>query len=73
MVETYQMHTTPGKSRPESYGNERLLHIPQNSSVTGASPSDCLVSYPGHTVGLRDYPSAEMQLVCSTAPADWAW
>ena len=47
-------------------GNKEVLHIPQSSSITGVSLSDCLVSYPGH------YPSAEMQLVYSTAPADWA-
>ena len=31
---------------------------------------DCLVSYPGHLLG-ESYSSAEMQLVCSAAPADW--
>ena len=25
-----------------------ILHIPQSSCVTGASPSDCLMSYQGH-------------------------
>ena len=39
--------TTPGQSRPESNGTERVLHIPQ-SSRTEASLSDGLVSYPGH-------------------------
>ena len=33
--------TTLGQSGPESDGNERVLHIPQSSIVTGASPSDC--------------------------------
>ncbi len=28
-----------------------MLHIPQSSSITGDSPSDCLVSYPGHSLG----------------------
>ena len=37
--------TTPGQSGPGSNGNEGVLHIPQCSSITGASPSDCLVSY----------------------------
>ena len=32
---------------------------------------DCLVSYPGHFLR-ESYPSAEMQSVYSTAPADWA-
>ena len=28
-----------------------VLHIPQSSSTAGTSPSDCLVSYPGHSLG----------------------
>ena len=40
--------TTPGQSRLGSNGNEEVLHIPQSSSITGASPSDCLMSYPRH-------------------------
>ena len=35
-----------------------------------ASPSDCLVSYPGHMFG-ESYASVEMQSVYSVAPADW--
>ena len=35
--------TSPGQSGPESNGTEEVLHIPQ-SSRTGASPSDGLVS-----------------------------
>ena len=42
---------TPGLSGAESDGNERVLCIPQSSSITGASPSDCFVSYPGHWLG----------------------
>ena len=30
---------------------EGVLCISQSSSITGASPSDCLVSYPGHSLG----------------------
>ena len=41
--------TTPGQSGPGSDGNEGALHIPQSSSITGASSSDCLVSYTGHS------------------------
>ena len=63
--------TTPSQSGSESDGNEGVLHIPQNSSITRASLSDCLVSYPGHSVG-ESYLSAKMQLVYSTAPANWA-
>ena len=49
-----------------------LFRIPQTSSITGTSPSDCLVSYPGHSLDGRSYSSAEKQSVYSTAPADWA-
>ena len=37
--------TTPGQSGPGSDGNEGVHRISQSSSVTAASPSDCLVSY----------------------------
>ena len=43
--------TMPGLSRPGDNGNEGVLHIPQSSSITGTSPSDCLVLYPGHSLG----------------------
>ena len=39
--------TTLGQSGPVSDGNEGVLHITQSSSITGASPSDCLMSYTG--------------------------
>ena len=39
--------TTPSQSGPRSNGNEEVIHIPQSSSIPGASPSDCLVSYGG--------------------------
>ena len=42
--------TTPGHSGPGSDGNKGLLHIPQSSSITGTSTSDCLVSYPEHSL-----------------------
>ena len=87
---------SPGQSGPGSNGNEGVLDIIQ-SSRAGASPSDCLGSYPGRSWmgggrlrfrrdvsgvfyslirqghSLREsYSVAEMQLVYSTAPADWA-
>ena len=40
--------STPGQNGSESNGNEEVLHIPQSSSITGASLLDYLVSYPGH-------------------------
>ena len=36
---------------PGSDGNKGVLRIPQSSSITGASPSDCLISYPGYSLG----------------------
>ena len=44
--------------------------LAQRSKITGTSPSDCLVSLSGHSLG-ESYPSAEMQSVYSTAIADW--
>ena len=52
------------------WDNEGVLSIPQSSSITAASPSDCLISYLGHLFG-KSYPTAEMQLVYSTVPVDW--
>ena len=49
-----------------------VFSISQISSITGASPSDCLVSYPGNSLVVMSCPSTEMQLVNSTALADWA-
>ena len=42
--------TTPSQSGPESIVNEGVLHIPQSSSFTQASPSDCFMSDPGHSL-----------------------
>ena len=42
---TISSATTPGQCGPGSDRNDRVLHIPQSSSITGASPSDCFVSY----------------------------
>ena len=42
--------TIPGQIGFGSNGNEEVLRIPQSSSITGNSPSDCLVSYPGHSL-----------------------
>ena len=63
---TLQGATTPGQSWPGNDGNEGVLCIPQISSITGISLSDCLVSYPGHLLG-EFYPSTEVQLVYSAA------
>ena len=42
--------TTLGQSGPGSDDNEGVLHIPQSSNITTASPSDCLMSYTGHSL-----------------------
>ena len=39
---------TLGLSGPGNDGYKGVLLIPQSFSITRASPSDCLVSYPGH-------------------------
>ena len=51
--------------------NEGVLCIPQRPSTSEASLSDCLMSYPGHSLK-ESYSSADMQSVYSVAPADWA-
>ena len=43
--------TTQGQSEPGSDDNEGALRIPQSSSITGTSPSNCLVLYPEHSLG----------------------
>ena len=66
IVGTLSCTTTPGQSGLGSGGNGGVHCIPQSSSITGALPSDCLISYPGHSLG-KSYPSTEMQLVYSVA------
>ena len=60
--------STPDQSEPWSHGNERVLRIPQSSSIIGASPSDCLMSYAGCSLA-RSYSSADIQWLYSTTPA----
>ena len=43
--------TTPGQSGPGNNGNQGVPRIPQSSSITRASTSDCLVPYAGHSLG----------------------
>ena len=61
--------TTPGQSGSGGNGNEGVFCIPQRPSITGTSPSDCLVSYPRHLLG-EFYPSAEVQSVYPTAAVE---
>ena len=64
--------TNPSQSRPECDGNEGVLRIHQRSSITDASPSDCLLLCPWHSSGGTSSSPAEMQLLYSVAAADWA-
>ena len=64
-------NTTLGQSEPGSDGNEGVLRILQSPNITEASPSDCLVSYVGHSLG-ESYPSAGKQSMYSAAPANLA-
>ena len=66
---TLSVATTPGQRRPWSDDNKGVLYIP-NLQHYWNSPSDCLVSYTRHSLA-ESYPSAEMQLVHSAAPASW--
>ena len=68
MDRTLSIASTPGLSGPGSNCSKGVLHIPENPSISGASPSDCFVSYPSHTLG-NTYPSAERHSVYSAAPA----
>ncbi len=72
LIGTLSGATTPGQSGPGSDGNKEVLLIPQSFSITGISPSDCSVLYPGHSLRGGAYPSADVQSVYSTAPANWA-
>ena len=46
---TQSSATTLGLSEPGSNGNKAVQHIPQISK-SGASPTDCLLSYPGDSL-----------------------
>ena len=42
---------TPGHSGLRSDDNEGVFLIAQRSGITEASPSECFISYPGHSLG----------------------
>ena len=46
--------------------------FPKNPSITEALQSDCLISYPGHSLG-ESNSSAEMKSAYFTVLADWAY
>ena len=62
----------PSQSGPGSNGNEVVLYIPQSSSITGTSPSDCLESYPEHWLGGGLTPLQRCSWCILQPPADWA-
>ena len=70
MDRTLSGATTQVQSSPGSKGNEGVFCITQITKA-GASPSDDLMSYPGHSLGMS-YPSAEMGSVYSTTPTNQA-
>ena len=72
LYSTLSSATTLGQNGSGSDGSEGVLCIPQSARISGISPLDCLMSYPGHLLwrwGVS-YLSAEMQLVYSTAPVN---
>ena len=64
--------TTTDQSRPGSDSTEGVLRIPQSFSSTGNWPSNCLVSFSGHSLRGSSSPSSEVELVYSTVPANLA-
>ena len=55
--------TIPCPSGSGSNANEGVLCIPQSSSIIGTSPSDCLVLYPEHSLGVGVLPLGK-ETVC---------
>ena len=50
---------TLDRNEPGRDGNEKVFHIPRNFGINGASPSDCLMLYIGHSLR-ESHPSIEM-------------
>ena len=71
LFQTIQLISLWAKEDQGSMAIKGVLHIPQSSCITEASPSYCLVSYLGHLLG-ESCSSAETQSVYSADPADWA-
>ena len=65
--------TSVGQIGTGSDGNEGVLRILQSSCITETSPSACLVSFPGHSLG-RVLPLCRdaVSVFCSHLPADGA-
>ena len=56
--------TPPGLSRPGSDSNDEVLSILQSSSITRASPSDCLMSCSGHLLWGRGLILLQRHIQC---------
>ena len=52
--------TTVGQSGPGCNSHEEVFRIPQDSSITEVSPSDCFVWYPEYSL-VESYASANLQ------------
>ena len=61
--------TTQVQSGPGSNGNEGVLHILPSSMIKD-SPSECSMSNPENSLGMRSYPSPKMPSSNSTALAN---
>ena len=59
--------TTPVQSKPGSDGIEGVLRIPQSSRIARTSPSDCLVSYTGHSCGVIPLCRDAVGVFCSSS------
>ena len=57
-----------GQSGSGSDSNEGVLHIPQSSSITATSPSDCLVSYSGHSLEVGFFTPLQKSSRCILQP-----
>ena len=77
LIGSLSVTTMPGQNEPGSHGNEGILHVSQKLQNYW-SITIRLFSVISRTlvvvvvVGGGSYPSAEVQSVYSTAPADWA-
>ena len=69
---TLSSATILGLSGPGSIGNEEIPCISQSSCITGTSPSDCLMSYAGHSLAGVLPLGRDAVGVFYSPPADWA-
>ena len=60
--------TILGQNGPGNDGSEGVLHISQSYNITGTSPSDCLLSYPGHSLRGGDLTQLQRCSQCILQP-----